>query len=80
MSVDVREWYHVTKLKVSKHAFVSPFEMMEMLTMVNVGKKLKYRIRVGQTGKKIQYETLNIMVQSAHEQIASQVNVHGTGD
>ena len=59
------------KLKISKRAFVSPFEMMEMLTAVNAGKGPKYRIRVGQTGKKIPYATLNIMLQSANEQIAS---------
>ena len=42
VSVDVREWYHVTKLKVSKRAFVSPFGMMEMPTLINVEKEPVY--------------------------------------
>ena len=34
-SADVRERYHGVKLKIFKHAFVSPFEMIEMLMRIN---------------------------------------------
>ena len=38
-SIDAREWYHAMELKIFKHAFASPFEMMEMLMAINDGKK-----------------------------------------
>ena len=37
-SVDVREWYHGVKLEIFKHAFVSPFDMLEMLMVINTEK------------------------------------------
>ena len=80
MSIDVREWYRAMKLKIATHAFASPFEMIGMLMAINAGKEAKYRIRLGSTGKKIAYATLNIMLQSANEQIASQVNVNEIDD
>ena len=79
-SIDVRERYRAMKLKLSRHAFVSPFEMMEMLMAFNAEKEPMYRIRVGSTGKKIPYATLNIMLQSAIEQIESHENLHETDD
>ena len=65
MSVDAREWYHATRLKIFNHAFVIPFEMMEMLMAANDEKEPRYRIRPGSTGKKFAYATLNITMQSA---------------
>ena len=43
---------------------------------VNDEKEAKYRIRPGSTGKKVVYATLNIMMQSAKEQVASQMSVN----
>ena len=77
-SIDVRERYRAMKLKLSRHAFVSPFEMMEMLMAFNAEKEPMYRIRVGSTGKKIPYATLNITLQSAIGKIASQENLRET--
>ena len=79
-SIDAREWYRAMKLKIPKPAFASPFGMMETLMAVSAEKEPKYRIRVGQTGKKIPYATLNIMLQSANEQIASQTNINDIDD
>ena len=79
-SIDAREWYRAMKLNISMHAFASPLEMMEMLMEINAEKEPKYRIRVGQTGKKIPYATLNILLQSANEQIASQTNINDIDD
>ena len=51
MSIDAREWYRATKLRIPKRAFASPFEMVEMLMAVSGGKEAKYRIRVGSAGE-----------------------------
>ena len=41
MSIDAREWYRAMKQKIFRHAFVSPFEMMEMLMAINGEKEAK---------------------------------------
>ena len=74
-SVDVREWYHAMKQEISKHAFVSPYELMEMLMSINEGKEARHRTRVGTAGK-VPYSTLNVMNQAAQEQIAGQMKRH----
>ena len=73
-TVDVREWYHATRLRIFKHAFVSPFEMMEMLMQVNAEKDPMFKIRVGMTGINNslgRYATLNIIEKSAETEIES---------
>ena len=60
MSIDAREWYHAMKQKIFRHAFVSPFGMMEMLMAINDEKEDKYRTRPGTAGGEIAYATLNI--------------------
>ena len=42
-NVDVKEWHHVVKQKIFKHAFVRPFEAMEMLMVGNDEKSLGFR-------------------------------------
>ena len=49
-SVDVKEWYHAMKQKIFRHAFVSPFEAMGMIMMVNGEKEPKFRIIPGTAG------------------------------
>ena len=62
-SVVARERYRGAKLKISKHAFASPFEMLETLMMINPEKEPNFRIREGQAGKpkSTAYVTLSIM-------------------
>ena len=51
VSIDAREWYRDTKLRIPKRAFVSPFEVMEMPVAVDDEKEAKYLIGVGSAGK-----------------------------
>ena len=51
-SVDAKEWYRAMKQKIFRHAFISPFEAMEMLTMANGEKEPRFQIRPGTAGKK----------------------------
>ena len=60
------------KQKMSKHAFISPFEAMEMLMMENDDKEPMFQTRPGTTGKKKTYAALNITKDAAHEQIEYQ--------
>ena len=52
VSIDAREWYRAMKQKISRHAFVSPFGMAEMLMAINDEKEDKYRTRPGTAGGK----------------------------
>ena len=79
-SVDVRDRYHGMKLKISKHAFASPFGMMEMLMMINPEKEPNFKIRVGQAGNKEKYATLNIMGKYAGDMIKYQLSLHEKDD
>ena len=72
-SVDAKDWYRAMKQRIFRHAFVSPFEAMEMLTMVNGEREPTFRIRPRTTGGKKTYATLNIMMGAALEQIEYQV-------
>ena len=68
--------------KIAKHAFVSPFEMLEMLTAINPGKEPNLRIRVGQSGRPrgAVYATLNITGGYDEEMVKSQLNLHEQED
>ena len=71
----MRDWYHAMRLRIFKHAFVSPFEMMEMLMLVNAEKEPMFKIRVGVAGVNNglgKYATLNIIEESAQTKIESQ--------
>ena len=74
-SVDARDRYRAMELKNFKHAFVSPFGMMEMPMAINDGKEARHRIRVGTSGI-VLYSTLNIMDGAAKEQILGQMKKH----
>ena len=67
MSIDARGRYRAMKQKIFRHAFVSPFEMMEMLMAINGEKEAKYRIIPGTAGGERVYSTLNIMMEAANE-------------
>ena len=72
-SVDARGWYHAMKQKISRRAFFSPLEAMEMLMAINGEKVPKFRITPGTAGEKRMYATLNIMADAAIEQIECQM-------
>ena len=67
-NVDAKDWFRVTKQKLYKHAFASPFEAMGMLMVENGEKEPRFQIRAGTAGKKNKtYATLNIMKETARE-------------
>ena len=71
--VEAKGWYRVMKQKLYKHAFVIPFEAMEMLMVANGEKEPMFQIRAGTAGKKNKtYPTLNIVKEAAREQIEFQ--------
>ena len=81
MGVDVKEWYHALKQKTFKHAFISPYEAMEMLMIANDEKEPRFQIRPGQAGKiGKMYPTLNIMKDAAREQISYQLRKNEKDD
>ena len=51
MSVDAKEWFHALKHKTFRHAFISPYEAMEMLMRANDEKEPRFQIRPGQSEK-----------------------------
>ena len=70
MGVDVKEWFYALKQKTFRHAFISPYEAMEMLMRASDDKEARFQIRPGQAGKTGHlYATLNIMKDAAREQI-----------
>ena len=74
-AVDARDWYRAMRLGIFKHAFVSPFEMMEMLTQANAEEDPMFKIRVGMAGANNslgRYGALNIIEKSAEAEIESQ--------
>ena len=72
--MDVKEWYHATKQKIFRHAFISPFEAMGMLMVANGEKEPRFQIRPVATGEKNKiYAALNITKDAAQEQIDYQV-------
>ena len=74
MGVDVKEWFYALKQKTFRHAFISPYEAMEMLMKANDDKEPRFQIRPGQAGKTVRlYATLNIMKDAAREQIEYQL-------
>ena len=64
------------KQMIFGHAFVSPFEMMGMLTTGNDEKEARYRIRVGSAGKIVAYATINVMMEASRGQIANQMSAN----
>ena len=64
ISIDVRGRYRAMNLKISKHAFVSPFEMMEMLMATNVGErsKISYRSRVDRRENRVYNTPHNVAI------------------
>ena len=74
-NADVRDWYRAMKGRISKHAFISPFETMEMSMLVNAEKEPRFKVRVGLAGgknNKGKYATLHIIGESADAMIESQ--------
>ena len=71
--MDAKEWYRAMKQKIFRHAFISPFEAMEMLMMTNGEKEPMFQIIPGTSGKKKTYAALNIMKDAAREQIEYQM-------
>ena len=49
-SVGAEDWYRAMKQKIFRHAFVSPFEAMEMIMAISGEKEPKFRIGPGTTG------------------------------
>ena len=79
-NVDVGDWYRAMRLRIFNHAFVSPFEMMEMLMIVTAEKDPMYKIRVGVAGVNNslgRYAALHIIEESATTKIESERKEYG---
>ena len=51
-SLDAKEWYHAVRQKIFRHALLSPFEAMGMITVANGEKEPMFQTRPGTTGRK----------------------------